>query len=466
MFPLWARCSGREIGHHPDWSLTLSGKRVGPRGCVRELPEAKTTPTWDDGVVDDTSSTSGPPPPSTAPDWSRVPRLDKEHSVIGGVAAGIARDLGVDSVWVRLVFVALFLVGGWGAVLYLLLWLIFVVAESRSGSSSHQPLAETLTLNARRFIGIALIVLGLWIETLPTLLPESVSSPIGLMAAAWVLLYRQSEGGGRNNSEFWTGSLPLVAAAVLAGVAAGRLVASLGQGPMAYVLVVILLLALLASAPWWWRIVNDLDAERRARARADERAEVAAHLHDSVLQTLILIQKTDDAGTARQLARRQERELRNWLDPVRIDREGMSLRGQLDLLASDVEELHGVPVEVVAVGDCLVDETIEAALGATREAAVNAARHSGTERIDVYSEVRFTDMEQPGRLEIFVRDSGRGFDPAAVPAGHRGVRYSIHDRMQRCGGKSVIDSSPGRGTEVELSLPVKWPADDLTREEA
>ena len=201
------------------------------------------------------------------------------------------------------------------------------------------------------------------------------------------------------------------------------------------------------SAPWWWRLVRERDAERQARIRSDERAEVAAHLHDSVLQTLSLIQRhSDDPKTMTNLARRQERELRNWLDPNRVSRLGGSIRGQLDELATTVEELHGVPVEVVAVGDCLVDDRIEPLLRATGEATVNAAKHSGAERVDVYLEVSESD------IEVFVRDTGKGFDLQSIGDDRRGVRNSIVGRMERAGGTAVITSAPGDGTEVELCL--------------
>ncbi len=174
---------------------------------------------------------------------------------------------------------------------------------------------------------------------------------------------------------------------------------------------------------------------------------MAAHLHDSVLQTLALIQKVEDRQTAINLARRQERELRNWLDPGRASRFGGSIRGRLDQMASDVEELHGIPVEVVTVGDVLVDEPIIALLNAGREACVNAARHSGTKRIDVFAEVGDDDVT------LFVRDTGKGFDPDTVDPDRRGLRESIVGRMERAGGGAMIYSEPGQGTEVELTIP-------------
>ena len=202
------------------------------------------------------------------------------------------------------------------------------------------------------------------------------------------------------------------------------------------------------SAPWWLRLVNDLGEERRRRIRSEEMAEVAAHLHDSVLQTLSLIQRNaDDPRTMVSLARRQERELRNWLDPGRASRSGGSVRGELDRIATEIEELHHVPVEVVVVGDRLVDEPIAAVLAATREAAANSARHSGAERVDVFAEL------VPDRFDVFVRDTGAGFDPGSIAVDRRGVRDSIEGRLARAGGTAVVTSSPGEGTEVLLLLP-------------
>ncbi|MFW2382260.1 MAG: sensor histidine kinase, partial [Acidimicrobiales bacterium] len=169
-------------------------------------------------------------------------------------------------------------------------------------------------------------------------------------------------------------------------------------------------------------------------------------IHDSVLQTLALIQQSEDPQTAKNLARRQERELRNWLDPTRASRVGGSIRGHIDQLVSEVEELHGVPVEVVAVGDALVDEQIAPLLNAAREATLNAARHSGTPRVDIYFEV------SDDRVELFVRDTGKGFDQNAIAADRRGVSQSIIGRMERAGGSAIITTEIGEGTEVELTI--------------
>jgi signal transduction histidine kinase len=199
--------------------------------------------------------------------------------------------------------------------------------------------------------------------------------------------------------------------------------------------------------PWFVRLARSLSAERAARIREQERAELAAHLHDSVLQTLALIQRR--AGDAREvaaLARRQERELRRWL----FERPGTgtqnSVKMALQQAAAEVEERHGVPVEAIVVGDAPLDARIDALVLAAREAMTNAAKFAGSERVDLYAEV------EPGRVQAYVRDRGVGFDPQVIPPDRRGVRESMVARMTPHGGRAQIRSSRGHGTEVELSL--------------
>jgi signal transduction histidine kinase len=213
----------------------------------------------------------------------------------------------------------------------------------------------------------------------------------------------------------------------------------------------------LVVAPWLWRAASQVSEARLERLRANERAEVAAHLHDSVLQTLCLIQRSaGDRAATISLARRQERELRDWLfgkaGGKSSDGQGAvgpagDFRAALAELASQVEEMHGVPVEVVVVGEAAVDERLATTLSAAREALVNAAKHSGAARIDVYAELGAT------AVELFVRDTGRGFDGGSVPSDRRGVSESIVGRMQRAGGQASISSRPGSGTEVALTMP-------------
>jgi signal transduction histidine kinase len=209
------------------------------------------------------------------------------------------------------------------------------------------------------------------------------------------------------------------------------------------VLVVVVVLGVI-FAPWIVRLVRSLSAERAERIRSQERAEMAAHLHDSVLQTLALVQRADDPKQVAALARRQERELRAWLSGRMAHAEGRLVKA-LEDAAADVEEAHGVAVDVVAVGDRDLDAKAEALVAAAREAMVNAAKFGDGSPVSVYAE---TD---DGRAQVFVRDRGPGFDPQAVPTDRRGIRESIVGRMERYGGRATITSSP-EGTEVELRL--------------
>jgi signal transduction histidine kinase len=328
------------------------------------------------------------------PFW-QTPVLAADDRLVGGVAAAVAREIGLAPTLVRAAFLLFTVCGGWGPVIYLGCWLSFPSA----------PSDPVVRVPKGRSDGVRLVGFVVTVASL----------------AAILLLI----------SPIWIG-IGLNGLLLVAGV---------------------LFMALALSAPWWLRLARERDSERQARVRSDERAEVAAHLHDSVLQTLSLIQRNaDDPQAMVTLARRQERELRNWLDPDRASRVGESIRGQLDQLATDVEELHGVPVEVVTAGDCLVDEGIAAALAATREATVNAAKHSGADQVDVYAEVS-EDL-----VEFFVRDAGCGFSRDNVDEDRRGLKESIIGRMERAGGTAVVHSDPGEGTEVEISIVRRAPA--------
>jgi signal transduction histidine kinase len=211
---------------------------------------------------------------------------------------------------------------------------------------------------------------------------------------------------------------------------------------------VILLGIVLATAPLWRRLLDSRAAERSARIRSEERAAVAAHLHDSVLQTLALIQRhADEPQAVSRLARGQERELRTWLYDPAVVRDGGTWAGLVAGLVSEVESDHELLVEPVVVGDAPVEAALAALGAATREALVNAAKHSGATSADLYTEVT------PERVSVFVRDRGKGFDPATVPDDRRGLRDSVSGRIARLGGTAEIRSAPGEGTEVELVLP-------------
>jgi signal transduction histidine kinase len=203
---------------------------------------------------------------------------------------------------------------------------------------------------------------------------------------------------------------------------------------------------LLVLGPWAWRLAAERDAERTARIRSQERAEMAARVHDSVLQTLALVQR--EAGDPRRvaaLARRQERELRSWLYPdARAD--GVSLASAIDAAAAEVEELHGVPVELVRTGDVPLDEGVEAVVLAAREAMANAARHSGADQVSAFVDVGEDE------IAVYVRDRGSGFDPGKVAKRKHGIAESIRGRMARAGGTAAVTSALGEGTEIELRL--------------
>jgi signal transduction histidine kinase len=204
----------------------------------------------------------------------------------------------------------------------------------------------------------------------------------------------------------------------------------------------------LVVAPYLLGLARKLTVERMQRIRSEERAEMGAHLHDSVLQTLALIQRrADDPAEVIGLARRQERELRDWL----LARDGTvgaptSLRAGLEQVAQETEATHAVRVETVVVGDCPLDERLEALIAAAREALVNAAKFAGAAQIDIYAEAGAEVVE------VFVRDRGIGFDPEAIPADRQGIRRSIRERMARHGGMACVRSAPGQGTEVELTI--------------
>lgn len=197
-----------------------------------------------------------------------------------------------------------------------------------------------------------------------------------------------------------------------------------------------------------------LAVERAARARADERAEVAAHLHDSVLQTLALIQRdTTATDRVRSLARGQERELRSWL----YQAEGASTLGFREAvrqMAAQIDDMSDAVVEIVVVGDAPMDEHVDALIRAAREAVVNAVKHAGVSEVSVYAEAGAS------QVQLFVKDRGAGFTLETVRPDRRGIADSIVSRMERHGGSATITSQPGAGTEVRLVLPLEGTSDE------
>jgi len=239
----------------------------------------------------------------------------------------------------------------------------------------------------------------------------------------------------------------LVVGAALLFLSSNHVLGGVRDAALTAVVVIVALGLILA--PFLWRFGRNLAAERAKRIRSEERAEVAAHLHDSVLQTLTLMQKrADDPREVASLARRQERELRDWLaGGGRSDNGERSLASELRSAAEAIEDDHRVAIESIVVGDCGLDTRADAVLGAAREALLNAARHSGDSGpIRVYAEI------DDAGIALFVRDRGSGFDPGTVPSDRRGVRESIVGRMERAGGRADIRSSPGGGTEVAIEI--------------
>jgi signal transduction histidine kinase len=220
-----------------------------------------------------------------------------------------------------------------------------------------------------------------------------------------------------------------------------------GMGVLALAIIAAISGFAIVAGPWLWSLIEDLRTERRARIRSEEKAEVAAHLHDSVLQTLALIQRTDDRKKMVTLARSQERELRAWLfDESAGNAE--TLRGALEQAAMRVEAAHDVPVSVVVVGDSsLPSERQNALVGAATEAMMNAAKHSGAPKVSVFAEA------SAGSIDVFVTDQGAGFELDSISDDRKGVAESIRGRMVRHGGKATIDSTVGAGTEVRLTMP-------------
>jgi signal transduction histidine kinase len=259
------------------------------------------------------------------------------------------------------------------------------------------------------------------------------------------------------NSDGWQGVAIRTGVGVVLALWGISLLSRVGyeQGAAAYVLVGAAALVLglfVLFAPWWIRTVRDLSYERRARLRAQDRADMAAHVHDSVMQTLSLIQRAaDNPAEVTRLARIQERDLRIWLanpEAFGTSTNPPTLLAQSALeIEREIEDNYGVGVDVVVVADIALDESICALLAAGREATLNAAKWSGAKDVSLYIEA------EPGQVSMFIRDQGRGFDMESVPDDRQGISRSIIERMNRHGGTAVIRSSPGAGTEVELRMP-------------
>jgi signal transduction histidine kinase/phage shock protein PspC (stress-responsive transcriptional regulator) len=387
------------------------------------------------------------------------PRLRRSASdrVIAGVSGGLGERLEIDPVVIRLAFVVLTFAGGAGVIAYLGLFLMM-------GWPDVSVARPAPTASARQAVSVAFVVLGVllicreaglwWGDGVvwPVVLGVLGSAVIWTRGddadrARWARFWRRVPGGspleGRGSGVRTALGLALIALGLWAF--AVRNLALIANAPLA-VLSVLVGLAVIVG-PWVWRLVRQVADERRERIRQEERAEMAAHLHDSVLQTLALIQRADEPREMVSLARAQERELRTWLYGGATRSVPGSLSAALDDTAAEVEATHRTRIEVVLVGDLAVDDAIRALVDACREAMVNAARHSGARGVSVYVEV---DDEA---VTAFVRDQGIGFSPIAIPSDRHGIAESIVGRMERNGGVALVESEPGRGTEVRLRMP-------------
>jgi signal transduction histidine kinase/phage shock protein PspC (stress-responsive transcriptional regulator) len=362
-----------------------------------------------------------------------LPRVARsgDDRIVAGVAGGLGAALGADATLVRLVFAILALAGGSGIAIYLGAWLLM-----------HPPERPDLAPRpGARMLGLAFTVFGVVLAIRGLGVPDRLLWPAAVAAAGAAIIWRR---GGSRWPLLLGVALALAGVALLASVGIG--IFTFGGAPFAPGAVAIVLLAVVG--PWLWRLARERDAERLERIRTQEREEMAARVHDSVLQTLTLIQR--HAGDGRRvgaLARQQERELRGWLygDPARTA--GGTLAAAIDRAAAEIEERHEVRVEVVSAGDLPFDPALDALVLAAREAMTNAAKFSGAREISVYVEAG------ADRVSVFVRDRGAGFDRAAVPPDRRGLAESIEGRMARHGGSATIVSAPGEGTEVELTMP-------------
>jgi len=410
----------------------------------------------------------------------------RDDRVVAGVCAGVGRWLDVDPAFVRIAVVLLSFANGVGAVAYLVLWGILPEApdpaalpaagpgtglDGPAAAARDEAEARSRSQGIQRALAVGLITLGalLLVRWVSPFFPDQVVWPATVGAAGLGLVWSRA---GQDDRERWRdalGRLPGDPFAVLAGkglwvrlhlgglfliaglgwfFAANPTFDGFGQVGLGMLATAIGIGVLLG--PWIVGLVRQLRDERGERIRSDERADMAAHLHDSVLQTLALIQRhADSPQQSRSLARRQERELRAWLfDARNPDGAPASLTAALDRLSDDIEADHDVTVDVVVVGDLPLDEHLEALVAALREAAVNAAKHSGEPEVSVYVEVDAGD----GFIEAYVRDRGKGFDPKSVYGDRRGIAESIIGRMARHGGTAKIRSAPGEGTEVTLRM--------------
>jgi signal transduction histidine kinase/phage shock protein PspC (stress-responsive transcriptional regulator) len=397
--------------------------------------------------------------------------------LLGGVCAGAAERLGVDPLLVRVVAVLIGLVPLGGVLAYCAAWWYLPLADRPPmPREPRPPWLEALQRDDRRtIIGVACLgVGGLWlVRSFDVFGGDLTILAISLVATgvavAWVRTAPEerdrlrdvvSRASGTSAAplpgapgSLWrlVGGLVLVVAGGLAFIGGSGQLDDLG-GVLLAAVVTAGGLGLLIG-PWALGILRLAGDERRQRIRSEERAELAAQLHDSVLQTLVLIQRSaaTHPADAVALARLQERVLRSWLysdgPGATAGAVPLTLSAALEVVAAEVEVDHHIEVELVTVGDRPSDDATAALVASTREALVNSAKHAGVGSVDCFAEC------DAAGCRVFVRDRGAGFDPAAVPDDRRGIAESITARLARVGGKVTVTSAPGAGTEVAMELP-------------
>jgi signal transduction histidine kinase len=382
--------------------------------------------------------------------------------MVAGVAAGLGEQLGIDPFVVRLAFVVLATAGGAGLVAYILLW---ALAHNATGATADIP-ARKPSLRQAVAVGFILIGLLLMLRAIGLWFADALTWPVAAAAIGSMIIWARSDESDRSRWRTVTSRWPSnPLEAVFSGrvsparIAVGGLLVTGGMAsflaandalPAARDLLVAIVVTVtglgLILGPWMWRLGRQAVDERRQRIRSEERAEMAAHLHDSVLQTLALIQRSEKPREMVSLARLQERELRTWLYGMGSRADGGTLSSAIERIAARVEAQTHVSVDVVVVGDHPLDEATVALAHACGEAITNAAKHSGAASVSVYIEV------DDGALTAYVRDRGSGFIPNGVAGDRRGIRDSIIARVERYGGQATISSAPGQGTEVRLRL--------------
>ncbi len=385
----------------------------------------------------------------------RGPKLVRrsDDRVVAGVASGVAYRLGIPPVYARAAFVVLAFAGGIGVVLYGVGWALLPDDRTTEPPPPPQP------INGRQLAGLALAFIGvlLFLDVIGLWFGDVVVWPVALVSFGVAAIWDRGDYDYRTALTQIAGTdaaaRPSRSRVIVGGLLmfAGTLVlfravdAFSGLGTAAIAVALTTIGFLLVFGPWVWRLFGDLTTERRERIRSEERAEVAAHLHDSVLQTLALIQRSNDSKKMVTLARAQERELRSWLY-TSGETSDASLEAALQAAASRIEADHDVPLEVVVVGDRAIGPRGAALVQAATEAMTNAVKHSGADRVSVYAEA--TDET----IDVWISDQGSGFDVDEVPEERLGISESIVGRMQRHRGSAEINSTPGEGTEIHLHM--------------